>query len=334
MDLNDTGTSAGVLDQEGSKPSESKATSTPSDQDKSADNTDDSTGKSSSKDSIPTFAGTKHKVKVNEKEEEVSYEDLVTGYQTRKASDAKFNEAAEKEKFVHSFMEAARNGDLGWIAKVAPKEKLIAFAEAKLLEQIESEEFDALSKMKWEDMSPQEQKAFMYYKDKRLKTYEEGEENKKKEDKKREDEQALLSVQETANKQVGEEIANALKEAGFQPGKTNPRLIMRIAEQMRASWNPDEKDPIKARLPASVALKRAVKGFEVDVKEYISLKDPEHIISLLPENVLEAVRKKFLGQVSNPGKREVQGSPEERSERRERHNKFKPVPMSEFFAKL
>lgn len=269
------------------------------------------------KESTQGYAGTKHKVKINDKEEEVSYEDLVKSFQKQKASDEKFRQASEKEKLFHSFISAARNGDLGWLAKVAPQDKLLQFAEKKLLEKIE-----------YDEMTPEQRKSFEN--EQRLKKYEDSEKAQKEQEQARQFQEA----QKTAFEDVQRDVFGALKELGIESGKANPRLVLRIVEQMRASFDPNEKDPKKARLPAGIAAKRAMKGMEVDVKEFLSTQSSDHIISLLPESVLDAVRKKFLGQVTEP-QRVERKNPEQREERRTRRkSRFSPTPMSEFFANL
>jgi len=47
---------------------------------------------------VPSFKGTKHRVKIGGEEREVDYDELVTDYQTRQAADVKFRDAARLMK--------------------------------------------------------------------------------------------------------------------------------------------------------------------------------------------------------------------------------------------
>lgn len=88
----------------------------------------------------------KYKVKVNDVEEEVSEEDLVAGYQTRKASDAKFQEAAGLRKQAEQFVHLLKTDPVKLLTHPALGHDMRKLAEEYLGKQLQEELMDPKDK--------------------------------------------------------------------------------------------------------------------------------------------------------------------------------------------
>lgn len=218
------------------------------------------------------FAGTKHKVKVDDRELEVPYEELVADYQHKIASNKRFEQANKIRKDVDGLFEAFQKGDFSFLKQVASPELLRKFHEQELIDLIE-----------YEKKSPAEKEA--------LEAKRERDKYKKQlEDKeKSETERAASEIEQRASIEVETEIIEAVKTLGHDV-KVTPRLIRRIAEQMQASLRASD-DPSTPHLPAKIAAERAWRGLKKDHEEYLSLIKPEDYIAMLPRKLRDAIRK-------------------------------------------
>lgn len=98
------------------------------------------------------FVGTKHKAVIDGVSEEVSYEDLLAGYQKGKAADKRMDEAAAMQRASQEVMQGLASGDKKaweWLKKQVPKDvfKQIAFDYA-----YQQMEHDALPPEKKKEM--------------------------------------------------------------------------------------------------------------------------------------------------------------------------------------
>jgi hypothetical protein len=88
----------------------------------------------------------KFKVKVNDVEEEVSEDDLIAGYQTRKSSDAKFQEAATLRKQAEQFVHMLKTDPVKLLTHPALGHDMRKLAEEYLGKQLQEELMDPKDK--------------------------------------------------------------------------------------------------------------------------------------------------------------------------------------------
>lgn len=218
------------------------------------------------------YAGTKHKVKIDGVEQEVSYEDMLADYQHKISSNKRFEQANKIKKDVDSLFEAIKKGDLSFVKQNVSPELLRKFAEKELIEYLE-----------YEQMSPEQKEA--------LSAKQERDQLKKeKEDRDKTDrETQIQSIHQQTSVEIENEIIEAVKSLGHDI-KVTPRLIRRIAEQMQHSLVASD-DPQAQHMPAKLAAERAWNGLKKDHEEYLSLVKPEDYISMLPPKLRDAIRK-------------------------------------------
>lgn len=217
---------------------------------------------------VPSYKGTKHKVKVNDQEQEWDYDRLIAEAQKGYASSSKWKEAKEMLEVVERFKK-----DPWAVAKEAGLDPY-ALAESLVRERISYESLSDEEKAK-----RQAEKERDEYKTKAEKLEEEHKERQKQE--------ALGKVAQ----EIDEDIAEAIKELGFKPG---PRVVARIAEMMLAELNAKN---VKA--PAKSVLPRVKEDLKQDVSEYLGHLPVEHAIELLPKPVLDAIRKQHVDAVKS-----------------------------------
>lgn len=210
----------------------------------------------------------KHKVKIDDTEEEVDYDDLVKNYQKGKSADKRFQEAAmtrkqaeravkEYEDFLHS---AAQNPEMFF--KHTGKDAR-EWAEELLLRKIE-----------WESLSPAEQKAKMYDEQEERRRLEQEEHKKREENEKR------RAYEEQAITEIDNEISEVLEKSGRKP---TARTIYRIAEYV---LNSIDETTGKPKLAPAKALERVQKDYADDLRDHIGGMSAEELIAFLgPENV-------------------------------------------------
>jgi hypothetical protein len=217
-------------------------------------------------------SGTKHKVIVDGQEHEVTYEDLLSDYQHKKASYKRFEEANKIRKEVDGLFENFSKGDLSFIKKQVPPDVLRKFAEQELQEYL-----------RVQSMTPEQREA--------MEAKQERDQLKEKLTlkEKQEQEQYIATIQNETNQQIETEIIDAVKGLGHDV-KITPRLVRRIAEQMQISLRASD-DPDVQHLPAKIAAERAWRGLERDHEEFLNLVDPEKYIAMLPRKLRDAIRK-------------------------------------------
>ncbi len=222
----------------------------------------------------PQFLGTKHKVKINGNEQEVTYEDLLAGYQLREASQKRFQEASELAKQTQplkQFVEMLRSGDLTGLEHIVPEDVLRKFSEQQLRKYVE-----------WQEL-PEAERARVVAERER--------DQYKSELQKRHEEQERARMEQIEHQEAAKidtQISEAVSELG-EDVKITPRFVRRVAEHLLA--NPD--------LDPKIAAKRAMEGLQSDYEEYQSRrfkKDPEKFIESLPKDIREAIRKRELKQ--------------------------------------
>lgn len=219
--------------------------------------------------STPTAAALQ-KLKVDWEDgnaEEFSPEDLISNYKnTRRQAD----QLRKQMDPAFQFLSALQGGDLDSLSHLnIPEDRLLDYAERVLTKKLE-----------WEQMSPAE-KAFKQKeqefaaKEKAFKEWEAKQENAKQE-----------QINQQALGQVQSDIIDAVKELGLS-GNPSPRLIRRIAEQLRSQL--ENKKPMDARK----ASKHEWDNIKSELNEFqmaMLAQDPAKFVESLPKEVRKAIR--------------------------------------------
>ncbi len=265
---------------------------------------------------VHSFAGTKHKVKVDGKDLEVDYDELLTDYQHKKASTKRWEEASKMRKDFDGVLGAFKQGDLSLLKKLVPNDALRKFAETELLEYIN-----------WEAMTPEQREAAENKRElARLKA-------EREEDERIAREQGQAALDQHTAQELESDIMEAVKSLGHD-AKITPRLIKRIAEQMYQSLAASD-DPQEQGMPAAIAAKRAWKGLEKDHDEYLARVKPEDFISRLPRHLRDAIRKADVGEATSYLPQSRSSEALEPSEPKSpRAQKYKQMATEDWFSKM
>ena len=256
------------------------------------------------------YKGTKHKLKIDGKELELTYEDLLARAQKAEASGKKFEEAAalrkEAEKVrqeamaVAGILDKMRQGDLSYLRTIVPPEALYRFSEDQLLELVQRESMTEEQREAWD--AKQELAAIKA--------------EREKEAKSREDSQRA-ELEQREGQAIEQAIFTGLKALG-KDVTVSPRLIKRLSEEMLGA-SLASKDP-NYRPDGSESAGRAWKGMADDAVEFLRLEDPKTVIAMLPKSLKDALRKEFLSFATSrdiPVAFEAQdrGKPDKRSQK-------------------
>jgi len=225
------------------------------------------------------FTGSKHKVKVSGRDEEVDYDELKRGYQKAKASDERFREAIRKEQQAETAQRGAAeiesklaSGDVNWLVQKLGADKARAVFEGYLIEQLEFEQL------------PESEKRARAA-EARATKLEHERESEKEEQKKH---AYSLQVQK-AHDELNADISEALKADGKKP---TPRLVLRILDEIEAGINGGNR-----KIPAAQAKEKAIAGIHRDIAEYLPQIAVEKLVQILPKEVLDRLRNYEVGQV-------------------------------------
>lgn len=203
----------------------------------------------------------KFKVKVDDTEEDVDEDELLKGYQKAKASDKRFQEAAqlrkeaekEKQQIQDLIKQVKDNPDLLEQLGI----DLDGYSEKRMLRKLEQ------SLKSPQELELEELRSF--------KSKQEEQANKAKEV---EAEKAKEREYAQASEQLDNEIFDALKEVGLKP---TPRLVARMAEQLLATLD-DEGN----RVSAKDAFGRVKNDYQADVSELLENLEPSQLNEMFP----------------------------------------------------
>ena len=223
-----------------------------------------------------------HKITVDGKEIELSYDELVKSAQLDKASYKRMEEASKLQKQMEPLLDVLRRakaGDVSVIKQLGiPSDALRKFSEDELLAHIQEEE-----------MSEEERRAVIA----------ERERDKLAEEKKRAEANQFKMYQQhleaEAAKKIQDEIQSAFKDAGI-PLKGNQRLVARVCEDKLRSSESGSPRTMRESLDASL------QQLEKEYAEYARMnfeKDPDAFIANLPDSIANGVRKRSLDQVGS-----------------------------------
>ena len=221
---------------------------------------------------VEPWKDAKHKVKFGGEEREISYDELIRDYQNAKESTRRYQEAAKLSTEAQRVNQALERGDVNYLVDKLGPQKARQMFENYLIEQYEFEEL------------PPERKELLSERRRREELERKMSEMEEGSKKARQEEMAQRAVQE-----LDAEISEALAEAGK---KANPRLALRIIEQIEAS--------IKAkgeRIPAKQALKYAQRSMTEDIGSYLSDLSPDEAMAILPKSLIDSLMKAKVDRV-------------------------------------
>ena len=218
----------------------------------------------------------KHRVKVDGKEAEVDFDELVKGYTHGAAANARMREAAEARKEL----EAARQRERQILESMRNPDSIFEMAQKQGID-IDSYMHDrVLKKMQYEMMSPEERAS--YERDRKLEQYE-------ARDKKEAEAKQQAELERMRQHAVTELETNILAHLEKQGGNVSPAVVGRAVDAMIAAMQAGQEISIEE------AFKRASGWFE---RERKSIFDAEIRAMLekgeVPKELAEAVRKKDM----------------------------------------
>jgi hypothetical protein len=199
--------------------------------------------------------------------EELSPEDLISNYKmTRRQAD----QLRKQMDPAFQFLSALQGGELDSLYNLnIPEDKMLDFAERVLTKKLE-----------FEQMSPQ-QKALLQKEREIAERERQYKEWEAKQEAARQQE-----INHQALNQVQTDIVEAIKELGLS-GKPTPRLIRRVAEQLKAQI--EASKPMDARR----ASKHEWDNIQQELQEFqmaMLAKDPHKFVESLPKEIRKAIR--------------------------------------------
>lgn len=224
------------------------------------------------------FKGTKHKLKVDGREEEVDYDQLLENAQKGKAADKKFQEAAQIKKDWDSIMQGLSSGDeraWTWLKSNVPAQQFKQIVNKFAYEFME---YDSL---------PADQKKQM--------ELDEREKRLNDQEKKREDD-AAKQVWQSEVAASGDAIKQLMDKFTERTGKqpTSAELY-RMTETMLAHLGKFETLPDVDKL-----YDRAQRELDRDTLDVLNSKSQnvEELLKFMPEGVKKALKKAFLDEAT------------------------------------
>lgn len=210
-----------------------------------------------------------HKVKLDGRELDVPYDELVNSYQLKSSSTKRFQEAAAAKQQISELLSKAKEDPWMLLEQLGINPDEIA--NKRVAEKIE---WDLLPKEKKELITRQREL------EKR-----EREVNKYKEEQTSKEQQALYTQ---AAQEIDTEIGDVLKASGLQP---SPRVVARVAEIMIAHLEKGD------RIHASKALERVDKDVFDEAIHYFDSLPIEKLVERLPKEFIKKLRKYDVSNV-------------------------------------
>ena len=212
----------------------------------------------------------KYKVKIDGQDLEVAEDELLQGYQTNKAAQQRFNEAARMRKQAEEFVRIAKTDPKRLLSHPDIGVDMLAFARDILAEQMEEEM-----------LSPQEKE--LRNREKRLEEFERQQRNQ---------EEALRASEvEKYTKQYEEEYSNGIVEALQISGlPKSPKTVAAIAKKM--------KEAMEAGFDVKpVDVVRFVKrDYIEEIKSLFGSADADTILSMIGDDISTKVVKGHLNK--------------------------------------
>lgn len=233
--------------------------------------------------SAEPWRNAKHKVKFNGEEREVSYDELIRDYQNAKESTRRYQEAAKLAKEAQTVNQALEKGDINFLVEKLGPQKARQVFENYLIEQME---YDELPPEKKELLSERKRREEL--------------ERKMSEIEESQKAQRMEALNRQAIAELDAEISEALSEAGK---KANPRLALRIIEQIEANLKAKGQ-----RISAKDALKHAQKSVTDDIGAYLEGMSVEDAMAVLPKSLIDSLMKAKVDKVLD-NKQSVRSKP-------------------------
>ncbi len=243
----------------------------------------------------------KYKVKVNDVEQEIDEKELLSGYQTRKASDEKFREASELKKQAIEFVKLLKTNPIEVLAKAGHNVREIA--EKYLMEQLQEE-----------TLTPEQKEL----KTARAKLKEIEDQKKAKEDEESLNQQTQLKEKYT--KDYSTQILTALESSGLPKNEFSvKRMAYYMHESLKRGFD----------LKAIDVVELVKQDYIAEQKSLFSGLDEDTLIKILGDDVAAKLRKADLKKLKgnqnyNNNKNNTSPAPQ----------KSKKMSMDEFRAKL
>ncbi len=259
------------------------------------------------------FKGTKHRVKIDGKEAEVDYDELVTDYQARKSSMQRYNEAQrlaaeskEKTTRLEQIEKALEAGDIKFLVDKLGREKAKELMENHLI-----------SEMEYQNLSPAEKRALQLEEEnKRLK---QRDEDAKKEHEKRQQAEA----DKKAFDEVTAEIKDTLAGLGRKP---TPRMALRVVDEMLIA-----REGKKGAISAKDASQRAISRIHGDITEYLPGLSIEELRKVIPQSVIDQLREDEVKRVTGDLSRKRPGRTSDGKFTKGQPGKEKPATLDDWF---
>lgn len=208
----------------------------------------------------------KHKVKVDGKEQEVDYDELVKRYEHVQAANKRMEKASQYEKLFRQMQQDPWSvlEQLGMDPDQVAEERLKKKIAREMMSEEERRLHDAEERLKQIEKERDEYKN-------RYSEYE------------------RRQAREVVRARIDTEITEAIEQSGIKP---TPRLIAKVAELMLAKGQSSGQ-----RVSASDVLKLANEHLTNDAKQYVTSLEPEDLMKLLPKKTLDAIRQNQVRQV-------------------------------------
>lgn len=273
-------------------------------------------GASATAEGMPTApsAPVKHKVKVYDKEYEVTEDDLKKDWELRQASHVRMQKAAETQNQFEKRMEGYKKDPWALFNELGLDPDQVA--EERLLKKLE------LQMMTPEQKKLYEREQLLTNRERQIAALEE--EKKKYAEDLAKQEQEQLTYK--AIQEIDQEIGDVLKASGLTP---TPRVISRIAEIMLSHLDSSDGE----RLSADKAYGLARNEMMTEMAEYLGALPPDQLAQVIPKKVLDSLRKSDLDKVrgTDPIKR---GSSQNKFPSNQQARGKKTVNTDSFFKRL
>lgn len=218
------------------------------------------------------YRGTKHRVKIDGVEQEVEYDELVSDYQRKKASEKRFNEAAQLQKATTELLQGLATGDQnawGWLQKNVPKDTFKKIAEEFLISDLE-----------YQELTPEQ---------KRLRELEERERQRQEEDERRKKDDETQQWQrdvEAAGQEINGKIEEFFQTTGIKP---NTAVLLRLSEHMLAHLNKGKPIP-----PVEALYNHVARCLDLDALDVIKSKPADKLLEWMPKETVDQLRQLFI----------------------------------------
>lgn len=215
-----------------------------------------------------------YKVKIDGKEVEVSEDELLTGYQSRKASQKRFEEGAKMKKYADQVLELTKTNPFQALLSMGvDPEQARKMAEDYLIERMEEESLDPKEK----ELRAAKKKI-------------EELEKKDIEKKQKEEQERSVKAKEAYGEEIDNQIVEALTGSGLPPTSyTVKRVAYYLNRALDHNLDLQPKDVIKY----------VKQDYEKDLSSFLGAYDGDKILSAVPKPVLDKIRKALVSKVKN-----------------------------------